>query len=341
MAKKTLFCLLPVFLLLTLTAYAQDTDSLFTLYSDQPVVPHSDKATDWDFQYTDPGAVIYHNGKFHMFRNGFNGWPASVQIGYETSEDGLKWAEVSPDPVMMTKDVPYAKVAALASDAMVMDDGTWVMYFYTWNTFSGTGADGAIGRATAKEPIGPWTPDTEPVLNPGSEGSWDDLRVSSPRVVKTDTGYTMYYSGSQKSNGIYTRIGMATSTDGITWTKYDDPATTDTLYSESDPILATGDKQIFIGQPMVQQTPDGWTMIYRVVTSPGHMLLGYTTSKDGIRWTYDPKIVIWKPTDIPKSNGFWYTAFVYHDDTYYLYVEGGIGQHTQIYAATHKGSLAG
>ena len=33
---------------------------------------------------------------------GFNGWPASVQIGYATSDDGLKWTEVSPDPVMMT-----------------------------------------------------------------------------------------------------------------------------------------------------------------------------------------------------------------------------------------------
>ena len=137
MLKKTLLFLLSTFLLLTLTAYAQDTaPTLFTLYSDQPVMPHGDKTTDWDYTYTDPGAVIYHDGKFHMFRNGFNGWPASVQIGYATSEDGLKWTEVSPDPVMMTKDVPYAKVAALASDVVVQDDGTWVMYFYTWNTMS-------------------------------------------------------------------------------------------------------------------------------------------------------------------------------------------------------------
>jgi len=163
--------------------------------------------------------------------------------------------------------------------------------------------------------------------------------VSSPRVVKTESGYTMYYSGSQKSNGLHTSIGMATSTDGITWTKYNDPATTDKLYAESDPIVDTGDKKIFVGQPMVQQTPDGWTMIYRVVSSPGHMQLGYTTSKDGTHWTYDPKTVIWTPKNIPSSNGFWYTAFIFHDDTYYLYVENGVGSHTQIYAATHTGSL--
>ncbi|MBA3874427.1 MAG: hypothetical protein H0X30_35305, partial [Anaerolineae bacterium] len=193
MTKKIFFSLLVTFLLLTLTVSAQDAPTTFTLYSDQPVVPHSDKTTDWDYQYTDPGAVIYHDGKFHMFRNGFNGWPASVQIGYATSDDGLKWTEVSPDPAMMTKDVPYAKVAALASDVVVQDDGTWVMYFYTWNTLSGSSADGAIGRATAKDPSGPWTPDAAPVLTPGSAGTWDELRVSSPRVVKTDSGYSMYY----------------------------------------------------------------------------------------------------------------------------------------------------
>ena len=222
MAKKYLFLLLSVFLL-ALTTAAQDTDQLFTLYSDQPVVPHSDKTSDWDYQYTDPGAVIYHDGKFHMFRNGFNGWPASVQIGYETSEDGLTWTELSHDPVMMTKDVPYAKVAALASDVVVQDDGTWVMYFYTWNTLSGTSADGAIGRATAKEPTAPGHRIPNPFSIPAARAVGMILRVSSPRVVKTDKGYNMYYSGSQKSNGLHTRIGMATSTDGITWTKYDDP----------------------------------------------------------------------------------------------------------------------
>ncbi len=341
MAKKCFLFLISLFLLLTFTASAQDATSLFTLYSDQPVIPHGDKPADWDYQYTDPGALIYHDGKFHMFRNGFNAWPGSVQIGYATSDNGLKWTEVTPDPVMMTKDVPYAKVAALASDVMVQDDGTWVMYFYTWNSTSSTGADGAIGRATAKQPTGPWTPDAEPVLKPGSEGSWDDLRVSAPHVVKTDRGYTMYYSGSQKKNGLYTRVGMAISTDGITWTKYDDPTTTDTLYTESDPVLETGDKTRFVGQPMVQQTHDGWVMLYRTATgSAKQMQIGYAISQDGVHWTYDPAHLIWTASSIPQSNGFWYTAFVYHDDTYYLYIEGDASSHTQIYAATHKGKLA-
>lgn len=341
MLKKYAFLLLPTLLLLTFTSFAQDNPALFTLYSDQPVVPHGDKHSDWDFQFTDPGAVMYYNGKFHMFRNGFNGWPASVQIGYLTSDDGLRWTEVTTEPVMFSKDVPYAKVAALASDALVQADGTWVMYFYTWNSLSGTNATGEIGRATAKEPTGPWIPDAEPVLKAGSKGSWDDLRISAPHVVKTDTGYTMYYSGSQKSGGIYSSIGMATSADGITWTKYDDPSTTDALYAESDPILTTGDKRVFIGQPIVQPTQSGWIMLYRTAdrTSNG-MKLGYAISEDGVHWTYDPVNTFWDAKSIPNSDSFWYTAAVYHDGTYYLYIEGSTNQqHTQIYVATYNHDL--
>ena len=186
---------------------ASAQDGLFTLASDQPVVPHGASLQDWDNPYTDPGAVFFYDGKFRMFRNGFQGWPAPVQIGYLTSDDGINWTEASEDPVMMTKDVPYAKVAALASDALVLDDGTWVLYFYTWNTFSGTNSPGAIGRATASDPLGPWTPDPEPVLNPGSEGSWDELQVDAPRLVRLDDGsYRMYFSG-------YDQTGLAVGQD--------------------------------------------------------------------------------------------------------------------------------
>src|SRR5262249_26086522 len=153
-----------VFLLLMASGVSAQDQPLFTLASDKPAVPHG-KYGAWDGQYTDPGAVFYANGKFNMFRNGFNGWPTSVQIGYATSDDGITWTEVGSDPVLMTKGVPYAKVAALASDGMVMDDGTWVLYFYTWNSYSQITATGAIGRATAPVPTGPWTPDPAPILN--------------------------------------------------------------------------------------------------------------------------------------------------------------------------------
>jgi len=59
--------------------------------------------------------------------------------------------------------------------------------------------------------------DPKPVLEPGSKGSWDEVRVDTPSVVKTDDGYAMYYAGASADGVIM--IGMATSSDGITWKK--------------------------------------------------------------------------------------------------------------------------
>ncbi|HEX2621207.1 MAG TPA: hypothetical protein VHL11_13695 [Phototrophicaceae bacterium] len=348
MMKNTLrfgFLLFVVFLLTGLTVLqAQDTptptsttDALFTIMGDVPVIDNADTIKAWDGVYTDPGAVFYHDGMFHMFRNGFNGWPASVQIGYSTSVDGITWTQVTPDPILHTDDVPYAGVAALASDAFVMDDGTWVLYFYTWEKSSGTNSPGAIGRATASDPVGPWTVDPEPVLQPGSPDSWDGNQVSASRVVKTDDGYLMYYAGN-KSGNQSNMIGLATSSDGITWTKYDDPATTEAPFAESDPILVSDNPKAFVNQPMVQHTPDGWVMIYRQMERPV-MSLHLALSEDGIHWTVPSSYPIFGMPQMPRKVQFWYTALVYHDDIYYLYVEGNVGSRTSIFVATHEGSL--
>ena len=61
---------------------------------------------------------------------------------------------------------------------------------------------------------------------------------------------------------------MATSEDGIEWTRYDNPETTDTLYAESDPLfdpIETGADVNFAMQPQVVQTEDGWQWFYGVL----------------------------------------------------------------------------
>ncbi|MEP7293432.1 MAG: hypothetical protein ABI835_16730, partial [Chloroflexota bacterium] len=235
-------------------------------------------------------------------------------------------------------------IAALASDGMVLDDGTWVLYFYTWEKRDGLKGPGSIGRATAPEPTGPWTPDAAPILVPGSEGSWDEQMVVAPRIVQTDDGYNMYYTGYNNIGIGSGKIGLATSTDGITWTKYDDPATTDAPYAESDPVLFPPEGIDDVNQAMVEITPeDGWTMIFRQVDFSGtrpDMRLNYAFSDDGIHWNITSSAPFWNGGTVPGSQGFWYTAMEHHDDTYYVYVETGIGNNTEIFAATHEGALS-
>lgn len=321
-------------------ATAQDS-ALFTLESEDPIIRHSDQTGDWDDRFTDPGAVLFHDGKFHMFRNGFQNWPGSVQIGYLTSDDGITWQEATPDPVLTTAEVPYAGLAALASSALVMDDGTWVLYFYTWDG-QGRSARNFIGRATAASPLGPWTVAAEPLLSPGVEGSWDDVGVLGSRVVQDGTGYVMYYSAANRRDRGYAGIGMARSDDGITWNKYDDPATTETAFAESDPVLRPPDRKTFVHQPSVHLTGSGWVMWYR--TAPigqgdSRMSIRYATSADGIMWT-PAETAAWLPDTISQASGFWWTASAYHDGTFYLYVEAGSMAGTNIYVGTFSGELA-
>lgn len=297
----------------------------FTLSGNGPIVTKGASGT-WDDRYTDPGAVLFYDGQFHMFRNGFRSWPATVQIGYVTSPDGYTWTKQGDEPVLRTDEVPYAGVAALASSALVEEDGTWVLYFYTWGgrTYPTTGG---IGRATAPSPTGPWTPDAELVLQPGPEGAWDESHVLSPDVIKTEEGYRMYYSGYDQT-GVQ-QIGLATSTDGIHWER------------RATPVLspAEGWESGWVHQPRVVQTPEGWVMFYRGTQNGPNMALGFATSADGVVWERSSLNPILSAKEVPKARAFWFTNLLYHEGTYFLFWEVGIGQITEIYLSTHEGPL--
>lgn len=337
-----IICLgLALLLLVAAPLAAQDAAAFASLRDAQPVVANAGDMRSWDGQYTDPGAVFYHDGQFHMFRNGFIGWPNTVQIGYLTSPDGLAWTEVSEDPVLTTAEVPYAEIAALASSGLVLDDGTWVLYFYTWNARSGANAPGAIGRATASDPAGPWTPDPQPVLTPGAAGAWDDQQVSAPHVSRTDDGYVMYYSGYNTTQGNRgNRIGLATSNDGISWTKYDDPATTEAAFADSDPIFSSVVDGTFAHQPNILATPDGWVLVYRQSLPGGRgMSVHCATSDDGIAWDAGAGSTLFSTDMAPNGAAFWWTRALHAEDTTYLYVEINHRVGTSIFVTTHTGAL--
>jgi predicted GH43/DUF377 family glycosyl hydrolase len=313
---------------------------VFTHSRAEPIISHG-AATAWDAQYTDPGAVVFYGGQFHMFRNGFRAWPASVQIGYATSPDGLNWTEQGEAPVLTSAQVPYAGTAALASSVLIQDDGTWVLYFYTWAT-STTRAAGAIGRATAPAPTGPWTPDPLPVLQPGPSGAWDAQSVRSPHVVYGNDEYRMYYSGAGADQG--EMIGLATSLDGKTWTKYDDPGTTSAAFAASDPVFRTGAADAWdaglVHQPRVFATSDGWMLIYRgnQRQQPGTMGIGVATSPDGLHWTRAGNAPVLTAQAIGQRD-FYFTSALYHEGTLFLYWEVMTKGFTNIHVATATGPL--
>ena len=322
--------------------------SLFQFHEENPVLPHRARPS-WDSQFIDPGAMVYHQGQFHMFFNGISRFPAPVGVGYATSIDGFEWTRQSEEPVLSAEAMNSTNLLGsnlFVTSALVEPDGTWILYFYTLGDTGFNGA-GEIGRATAPAPTGPWTLDPEPVLSPGPNGAWDDIQVAGPNVLKSGDTYLMYYDAA--GDGSQSMIGMATSMDGVQWEKHNDPATEDQAFAESDPVLevsSEGWDSKRVIDPNVIVTLEGYEMIYLATSgsgkfAPGEFAFGLATSTDGIQWTKSDM----NPLLSNKDYSWWkqaYLASLLHvDGTYYLYfdaVASGSGG-TDVYLATYNGIL--
>ncbi len=240
----------------------------------------------WDSDYVAVGDVIEYDGVYHMFYNGSTKkFIDPIAIGHATSPDGITWTKDAANPLIVGADVdtmnPYASVAA---SAVIVVGDTWMLYF-TLFPATGTYSHSAIWRATAATPDGPWTVDDAPALDVGGSRRWDNRWVIGPVVLAAGDGYRMYFGGGDTRGTLY---GLATSPDGATWQRYDDPATTERAFAESDAIFQPGDADAwdhFLTNFDVWQAGGGWHMLYQGADGTQFTGYGYATSPDGITWT--------------------------------------------------------
>ncbi|RPJ19951.1 MAG: hypothetical protein EHM35_20120 [Planctomycetaceae bacterium] len=280
--------------------------------------------------------VLELNGRFYMFYSGScnrSGKPAA--IGFATSEDGLHWSRFDSNPILEPDGEGYDAMCVSLGVPMV-EDNRWVMY-YAGNSTPCAGPGQHIGRAVADDPAGPWVRDAQPLLNAGAPGEWDEGFIMPHAVIRTEAGYEMYYSGgSEYLLPLPRLIGMATSSDGITWAKYDDPATTEAPYEASDPILEISpdgaEESLSVWGLDVHYTDRGWEMIFSTVcpesTAPGCPLyIGYGVSDDGLHWrlfrSREMAILTRAQVNQPwASYCICQPTFVKQDEEYLLYFTG-------------------
>lgn len=289
----------------------------FTFASDQPTV--SREMTGIAEAYINPGAVIEADGVLHMFANVFTAWPGRVQVPHLTSTDGRAWTLDPADPVLTSDEIPFDAAGADVSTGFLADDGTWVLIFETVSSIH----PWVLGRATAPAPEGPWTIDPDPILEPGPEGSIDAGGLHWPSVVRTDEGYALYYAAFDAPNGD-AAIAMATSADGVTWTKRDEPVLTGELRWEADRL----------DRPRVARTADGYAMVYAGSDLTDR---GLAFSDDGVTWTRDGELPVITQDDFPVDGRCWDAALVYRDGSLDYYLEIGVAtasKGTQVYLAS-------
>jgi hypothetical protein len=290
---------------------AQPVTVEFTAYEGNPILTVGEAGA-WDSGSVGNPRVIFDDGTFHMFYTGAIDANSPPAVGYATSEDGLRWTKYESNPVLEMD--PAVTRAGIPNISPVFDGDTWIIFF-PFVKYRGMSAE-SIMRATASAPTGPWTVDAAPVLEKGSGQDWDaNFDIAS--VTLAEEEYALYYTSP------YQNVGRATSPDGITWTKYDDPATTDPQYANSDPVFTVGETGTwdapFITSSIVQYGDHGWEMFYGGNGGPGtiHLHIGYATSPDGVVWTRFGDGPVLSPPE--GFSDLLPTSFVIVDGTYYLY----------------------
>ena len=262
----------------------------FTPHPQNPVLAYG-AASDWDSGILFIPDIVLKDGTYYLFYTASPDLMSTpLSIGFATSPDGVNWTKNTSNPVFESDGTGFDAFQT-ASSRILVEGESWSM-FYNGRDQPGPGPGPYIGRATSADPAGPWSVADTPVLETGSPGEWDSGFVDPNAVIPVDSGYVMYYSGGTGfpfPPNNRARVGMATSTDGITWTKYDDPSTTSAPFAESDPVLDIGDPGTYDSglawAADVVYVDGRWEMFYTCDpdTFPFESIC-FATSTDGIVW---------------------------------------------------------
>ncbi len=129
---------------------------------------------------------------------------------------------------------------------------------------------------------------------------FDATRVQNASVVKTASGYALLYAGLTFGNNY--QVGLATSSDGLNWSKFSD-----------SPVISNGGSQSwasFRELPATLMLDNGVYKLWfngdnsNLSSDPGYKSgFGYATSTDGINWSFDANNPIRVELNSPSGNG--------------------------------------
>ena len=193
--------------------FATSVDGIsWNVHSANPVL--NPTPGEWDAYMVLAPYVLRENGQYKMWYTGCATSAVLDRIGYATSLDGINWTKHPSNPVFEPGTANWESGAVAYPCIMPYPNG----YKMWYGGYSPSISETAIGYATSPDGI-TWERYTgNPVLLSGSSGQWEQV-VFGPRVLFIDNNYYMFYSG---ETVVYQsdKIGLATSSDGLVWTKY-------------------------------------------------------------------------------------------------------------------------
>jgi predicted GH43/DUF377 family glycosyl hydrolase len=156
------------------------------------------------------GAALFDRGEFlYWYQAGPRG---GHQIGLARSPDARQWTQL-PKPVLETGPRGSWDERGAADPAVLRIGGFFYMYYL--------GQDRAgrqrLGAARSADGVRWQKLRTNPVLEPGMDGAFDENGLGEPAVWQSHGKYWMLYTGRDRRE--YRRLGLARSVDGVTWEK--------------------------------------------------------------------------------------------------------------------------
>ncbi len=205
--------------------------------------------------------------------------PADVACTNQDDENApvgaTGWAKVGTTPVLSNGTGGQWDGGGVTESTVIKLNATDYVMFY-----QGVNANGQkherIGRADSTDGGATWTkhPSNPLLSHSGVNGTFDRFGVMGPSVIFDGLTWKMWFAG--RANGGITKIGYATSSDGVAWTKF-----------AGNPIMA-GTNGTFDSRgpssPSVLFDGTNFRMWYTGTDAVSVTRIGHATSADGTTW---------------------------------------------------------
>lgn len=226
------------------------------------VLEKSDAPGAFDSKLVDIPFVFSADGKFYMTYVGHDG--VGYQTGLAESDDLVTWRKdgliLGRDPSSPTVRYNIALMGILRSNDL-SDPGTLKKvngrYLGVWNAYSEPGYEqgsAVLGLAWSDD-LKHWQVG-EPVLRPQDGSAWERGSLCKACLVEDGGTYYIFYNAKSANHGTWVeQIGVATSRDLKTWTRYG-----------GNPIISNGPKgswdEHYVGNPDVLRRGATWVVYY-------------------------------------------------------------------------------
>jgi hypothetical protein len=195
-------------------------------------------------------AAVSVDGVGHAYIIGFRG--NDKHVFHVTVSNGRATVDPS-DPGVDALDLDLEHPGPMPTSIVQQEDGVWAMYGF--GVPSSIGATPIFWRAVSDTPAGPWR-DPTIVFQVGGAGAWDSAWIDFPTVSAIRDGMSMLYEGASDADPNASHLGVASSPDGVDWSRPESPSVSPELCEDV----------VSIRMPRLLPGEKGWLLAFCAIT---------------------------------------------------------------------------